>query len=504
MILSTEDMSSMQTLTQHDFMPFDPVCHAWHYFLIISYYFKRFLRMMHCRCFAINVIYLSISDFIFEEYLVFSDFLFRSFIFISFYLQHSGQQAYRRNYFWFYSPRAWNLPNQQRRPNTHHQHVCQCHTGLQTKISKGTLMKSTSSSNMCTNTPLSTIWVTDPVCSCKYDTYMKWKFHKLIFYWHRKGSNNHTHMHMWTPFHLVCLVHLSSWSGQWTVESTWYSIHRCGAHQCARRMGVSWISKIMSTTREAVDSQCDCASWDLLLFPADLFGFDCRRWWVCCHSWTRRAPTPRTPSPGRASTALRSRWSRVTTIWLPSRWASCWTWARTCARLTACLSSMRYAHGVTWSGHVLCGRELEGGGVWMISSDKLSLNEFNWMHPSMCHLFSQDNKKPLKLAKNYGDMMLSTDTFSQVYPEHKYLIVECLRELGYKVGFLSKTWSCFDWIWLFRIVAMFDNSHTSNNWIIWSSISPLFFNIFKTESRFVCAMVDVLIDMFDDQTWFCL
>lgn len=31
-------------------------------------------------------------------------------------------------------------------------------------------------------------------------------------------------------------------------------------------------------------------------------------------------------------------------------------------------------------------------------------------------------------------MILSTDAFSQVFPEHKYLIVECLRELGYKVG----------------------------------------------------------------------
>jgi H+-transporting ATPase len=42
--------------------------------------------------------------------------------------------------------------------------------------------------------------------------------------------------------------------------------------------------------------------------------------------------------------------------------------------------------------------------------------------------------KPENLGRDYGDMCLSTDGFAQVYPEHKYLIVECLRELGYKVG----------------------------------------------------------------------
>ena len=31
-------------------------------------------------------------------------------------------------------------------------------------------------------------------------------------------------------------------------------------------------------------------------------------------------------------------------------------------------------------------------------------------------------------------MCLATDGFAQVFPEHKYLIVECLRDLGYKVG----------------------------------------------------------------------
>jgi H+-transporting ATPase len=43
-------------------------------------------------------------------------------------------------------------------------------------------------------------------------------------------------------------------------------------------------------------------------------------------------------------------------------------------------------------------------------------------------------EKPPHLARDYGDMCLGTDAFAQVFPEHKYLIVECLRELGYKVG----------------------------------------------------------------------
>ena len=42
--------------------------------------------------------------------------------------------------------------------------------------------------------------------------------------------------------------------------------------------------------------------------------------------------------------------------------------------------------------------------------------------------------KPKNLGRDYGDMCLSADGFAQVFPEHKYLIVECLRELGYKVG----------------------------------------------------------------------
>ena len=44
------------------------------------------------------------------------------------------------------------------------------------------------------------------------------------------------------------------------------------------------------------------------------------------------------------------------------------------------------------------------------------------------------NLKPSDLSKNFGDVCLACDGFAQVFPEHKFLIVECLRELGYKVG----------------------------------------------------------------------
>jgi H+-transporting ATPase len=55
-------------------------------------------------------------------------------------------------------------------------------------------------------------------------------------------------------------------------------------------------------------------------------------------------------------------------------------------------------------------------------------------------LDSETKEKPAKLGETYGDLCLVADGFAQVYPEHKYLIVECLRELG----FVSKlTWECF-------------------------------------------------------------
>jgi len=50
-------------------------------------------------------------------------------------------------------------------------------------------------------------------------------------------------------------------------------------------------------------------------------------------------------------------------------------------------------------------------------------------------LLDKDTKaKPANLGRDYGDKFLAADGFAQTYPEHKYLIVEGLRELGYRVG----------------------------------------------------------------------
>jgi H+-transporting ATPase len=46
----------------------------------------------------------------------------------------------------------------------------------------------------------------------------------------------------------------------------------------------------------------------------------------------------------------------------------------------------------------------------------------------------ETKEKPENLSLYFGDMCLAADGFAQVFPEHKYLIVECLRELGYKIG----------------------------------------------------------------------
>lgn len=43
-------------------------------------------------------------------------------------------------------------------------------------------------------------------------------------------------------------------------------------------------------------------------------------------------------------------------------------------------------------------------------------------------------KAPDNLAKNYGDLVRVGHGFAQVFPEHKFLIVQTLREMGFKVG----------------------------------------------------------------------
>merc|ERR1712022_38498 len=46
----------------------------------------------------------------------------------------------------------------------------------------------------------------------------------------------------------------------------------------------------------------------------------------------------------------------------------------------------------------------------------------------------ETKKKPANLGRDYGDKFLAADGYAQTYPEHKYLIVEGLREVNYRVG----------------------------------------------------------------------
>jgi H+-transporting ATPase len=55
--------------------------------------------------------------------------------------------------------------------------------------------------------------------------------------------------------------------------------------------------------------------------------------------------------------------------------------------------------------------------------------------PDSLPLLDEETKAaPVNLCQDYGDLCLVADGFAQVYPEHKYLVVECLRGLRYTVG----------------------------------------------------------------------
>lgn len=45
-----------------------------------------------------------------------------------------------------------------------------------------------------------------------------------------------------------------------------------------------------------------------------------------------------------------------------------------------------------------------------------------------------DGKTPPNLVRDYGPYIESADGFAQVFPEHKFLIVETYKGLGYKTG----------------------------------------------------------------------
>ena len=45
-----------------------------------------------------------------------------------------------------------------------------------------------------------------------------------------------------------------------------------------------------------------------------------------------------------------------------------------------------------------------------------------------------DGKPPADLVEKYAALIVPSCGFAQVFPEHKYLIVECLRQVGYRCG----------------------------------------------------------------------
>lgn len=72
--------------------------------------------------------------------------------------------------------------------------------------------------------------------------------------------------------------------------------------------------------------------------------------------------------------------------------------------------------------------------IAMNTAEALDMGPMVFSAEHLPMLDAETKAKPADLGKNYGDLCLAADGFAQVYPEHKYLIVECLRELGYTVG----------------------------------------------------------------------
>jgi len=54
--------------------------------------------------------------------------------------------------------------------------------------------------------------------------------------------------------------------------------------------------------------------------------------------------------------------------------------------------------------------------------------------PQGLPVLDAEGKAPSGLAENYGALIVPSCGFAQVFPEHKYLIVECLRQVGYRCG----------------------------------------------------------------------
>lgn len=61
----------------------------------------------------------------------------------------------------------------------------------------------------------------------------------------------------------------------------------------------------------------------------------------------------------------------------------------------------------------------------------------NWPYiegPDQLPMLDEDGKPPKNLVDDYGPYIKNADGFAQVFPEHKFLIVETYRRLGFKCG----------------------------------------------------------------------
>jgi H+-transporting ATPase len=58
----------------------------------------------------------------------------------------------------------------------------------------------------------------------------------------------------------------------------------------------------------------------------------------------------------------------------------------------------------------------------------------NISDPTQLPNLDEDGNPPKDLAARYGELIDASDGFAQVFPAHKYLVVETLRRMGYKCG----------------------------------------------------------------------
>eukprot|EP01111_Echinosteliopsis_oligospora_P009981 TRINITY_DN3021_c0_g1_i1.p1 TRINITY_DN3021_c0_g1~~TRINITY_DN3021_c0_g1_i1.p1 ORF type:complete len:1047 (+),score=290.77 TRINITY_DN3021_c0_g1_i1:125-3265(+) len=69
--------------------------------------------------------------------------------------------------------------------------------------------------------------------------------------------------------------------------------------------------------------------------------------------------------------------------------------------------------------------------------DMGNMDRPEWPHiqgPDHLPMLDAEGKPPADLVQNFGAYIKNADGFAQVFPEHKFLVVETFRQLGYKCG----------------------------------------------------------------------